>query len=61
MPLSVHDPDLSQRLTLARMLARRAGAIQRERYETGLTIDTKSATIDLVTEVDRACEALIVD
>ena len=61
MPLSPQDPDIAQRLGLARMLARRAGALQRERYETGLTIDTKSATIDLVTEVDRACEALIVE
>jgi myo-inositol-1(or 4)-monophosphatase len=48
-------------LELARRLAAEAGAIQRERYETGLTIDTKSATIDLVTEVDRACEARIVE
>jgi myo-inositol-1(or 4)-monophosphatase len=48
-------------LDLAKVLARRAGAIQRERYETELLIETKSAAIDLVTEVDRACEALIVE
>jgi myo-inositol-1(or 4)-monophosphatase len=47
-------------LELALRLGREAGAIQRERYETTLQIDTKSAAIDLVTEVDLACEALIV-
>ena len=61
MPLSTSDPELAEILALARECAAGAGAIQRERYETGLTIDTKSATIDLVTEVDRACEKLIVD
>ncbi|MDJ0788262.1 MAG: inositol monophosphatase family protein [Myxococcota bacterium] len=45
---------------LARRLALEAGAIQRERYETALEIQTKSAAVDLVTEVDRACEALVV-
>ena len=45
---------------LAMRLAREAGAIQRARYETALEIGTKSRPIDLVTEVDRACEALIV-
>jgi len=48
-------------LELAIRLARAAGEIQRERYETPLTVSTKSASIDLVTEVDRACEALIVE
>ncbi len=48
-------------LALALELARRAGALQRERYETDLEIGTKSAPVDLVTEVDRACEALIVE
>lgn len=60
MTLATPDPALAQRLLLARELARAAGGIQRARYETKLTIDSKSATIDLVTEVDRACEALIV-
>ncbi|MGH0030931.1 MAG: inositol monophosphatase family protein [Myxococcota bacterium] len=46
---------------LAVRLAHAAGAIQRERYETAFRIDTKSASIDLVTEVDHACEALIVE
>lgn len=45
---------------LAIRLAREAGAIQRDRYETALEIGTKSCSIDLVTEVDRACEAHIV-
>lgn len=48
-------------LALAVDLARRAGALQKRRYETRLEIGTKSASTDLVTEVDRACEALIVD
>jgi myo-inositol-1(or 4)-monophosphatase len=48
-------------LHLAVRLAREAGALQRERYETGVSIDTKSSPVDLVTEVDRACERLIVD
>ena len=47
-------------LELAVRLARSAGAIQRERYETDIRIGTKSAAIDLVTEVDHACEELIV-
>ncbi len=47
-------------LALARRLAREAGALQRERYEEHHEIDTKSAAVDLVTEVDRACEALVV-
>jgi len=46
---------------LAERLARAAGAIQRDRYETDLDVRTKSASIDLVTEVDHACEALIVE
>jgi myo-inositol-1(or 4)-monophosphatase len=45
---------------LALRLARAAGAVQRERYETEIEIRTKSAAIDLVTEVDHECEALIV-
>jgi hypothetical protein len=38
---------------LAEQLARAAGAIQRDRYETELVVRTKSASIDLVTEVDQ--------
>ncbi len=47
-------------LALAVTLARQAGALQRERYASDLTIETKSAEVDLVTEVDRACEAIVV-
>lgn len=47
-------------VALAQRLAREAGAIQRERYETQIEIASKSRPIDLVTEVDRACEAHIV-
>ncbi len=50
----------SDTLELATDLARQAGAIQRERYSTQLQIRTKGSSIDLVTEVDEACEALIV-
>jgi len=46
---------------LAVRLAREAGALQRARYETALEIASKSRPIDLVTEVDRACEALVVE
>jgi myo-inositol-1(or 4)-monophosphatase len=61
MPLSPSEPLFAELLELARRLARSAGDLQRERYETDFRIDTKSAAIDLVTEVDRACEALIVE
>jgi myo-inositol-1(or 4)-monophosphatase len=47
-------------LGLAIELARRAGAIQRDRYETQIRIESKSSAIDLVTEVDHECEALMV-
>jgi myo-inositol-1(or 4)-monophosphatase len=46
---------------LAVRIAREAGALQRARYETELEIASKSRPIDLVTEVDRACEALVVE
>ena len=48
-------------LELAKRLAREAGRIQREHYEGEFEIHTKSAVIDLVTDVDRACERLIVE
>ncbi len=48
-------------LDLAKSLARAAGTLQRERYETKLAIETKSVALDLVTEVDKQCEALIVE
>ncbi len=55
--MSDETPEL---LTLALRLAREAGAIQRERFESPLEIRSKSAAIDLVTEVDHACEEHIV-
>ena len=48
-------------LALARRLAREAGAIQREGYEQPHQIDSKSSAVDLVTEIDRACEARIIE
>ncbi len=53
--------ETDQLLNLAERLAREAGALQRERYEQRLAIDTKTSPTDLVTEVDHACEALIVE
>ena len=46
---------------LAERLAREAGVLQRSRYETHFKTRAKGADIDLVTEVDLACERLIVD
>jgi myo-inositol-1(or 4)-monophosphatase len=48
-------------LELAVRLAREAGALQRERWRTRLRISTKSTATDLVTEVDHACERLVVE
>jgi myo-inositol-1(or 4)-monophosphatase len=48
-------------LELAKRIAREAGRIQRENYEGEFEIQTKSAVIDLVTDVDRACERLLVE
>jgi myo-inositol-1(or 4)-monophosphatase len=47
-------------LALATRLAREAGAIQKSRYESGFAIGTKSRPVDLVTDVDHACEAHLV-
>lgn len=55
------DAETREVLALAERIARAAGAIQRERFETGVDVSTKSSTIDLVTEVDHACEVLIVE
>ena len=52
--------ELDDVLALAVRLAREAGAIQRSRYESSFAIGSKSQPIDLVTEVDHACEAHIV-
>jgi myo-inositol-1(or 4)-monophosphatase len=47
-------------LAVATEAVLRAGAIQRERYATGVQVDLKGE-IDLVTEVDRACEDAILE
>jgi len=54
-------PELEDLSVLACRMAQEAGCIQRDRYETKLDIRSKSAAIDLVTEVDKMCEALIVE
>ena len=48
-------------LELAVRLARAAGEVQRARYETRFEIRVKDTPINLVTEVDHACEKLIVE
>jgi myo-inositol-1(or 4)-monophosphatase len=48
-------------LELAVRLARAAGWLQRERYETPFEVQTKTTPINLVTEVDHACEKLLVE
>jgi myo-inositol-1(or 4)-monophosphatase len=52
---------VSDLLELAESLARAAGALQREKLSESREIRTKSSAIDLVTDVDHACEALIVE
>lgn len=47
--------------SVARRAAERAGAILKERWLRHGPIEVKSTAIDLVTEVDRACEAAILD
>ena len=46
---------------LAAAVARDAGALIRTRYDQPRTIGTKSASVDLVTDTDRAAERLILD
>ena len=53
--------DLAQVASLAVEIALDAGALQRRRFSEPRTIDTKSSSIDLVTDVDRASEKLIVE
>jgi len=48
-------------LDLARSIAMEAGKLQRERIAEPRRIETKSTHIDLVTDVDRACEHLILE
>ncbi|MGI8549224.1 MAG: inositol monophosphatase family protein [Dehalococcoidia bacterium] len=51
---------LDSLLQLARGMALEAGALIRERRQSAFSISTKSSPTDLVTDVDRASEALIV-
>jgi len=48
-------------LELSSELARKAGEIQLENYEQNIEITTKLTSIDLVTQIDGACEQLIVE
>ncbi len=52
---------MSERLALAISIAREAGALQRDRFHEARVVETKSTAIDLVTDVDRACDALLVE
>ena len=53
--------DLEELLGLARRLGTAAGELVREGLTTRRQIDTKSTTTDLVTEMDRGSEALVVE
>jgi myo-inositol-1(or 4)-monophosphatase len=53
--------DHADLLALAEELARSAAEVQRERLNSGFGVETKSSHTDMVTEVDNAIEALIVD
>jgi myo-inositol-1(or 4)-monophosphatase len=48
-------------LDLAIGIAREAGKLQRERFHLPRVVETKTSAIDLVTDVDRASEALIIE
>ena len=52
---------MSERLELASAIAREVGALQRERFSEPRVIETKSSAIDLVTDVDHASDALIIE
>ena len=49
--------EIEQTLELAIRLAREAGQIQRERYETDFEVRSKSTAIDLVSEIDKQSPA----
>ncbi|MEB3245516.1 MAG: inositol monophosphatase family protein [Vampirovibrionales bacterium] len=53
------DSALRARLSLAESLARQAGQYQRAQLGQLRTISTKSSPVDLVTDVDQACDKLI--
>lgn len=54
------DIDLNEAVEVAQNAARRAGAIQTERLHTSFKVERKGE-IDLVTEVDLACEEAIIN
>ena len=54
--------DLHKALALAVSWAKEAGELQRASFRSGrLQMDTKSSMADVVTQVDRACEALLLE
>ena len=52
---------MKQILELAITIAREAGSLQRDRFAEPRQIETKSSAIDLVTDVDRACDQLVLE
>jgi len=68
-PAIVHHPDpfatapqrLRELLALAGELARQAGSVHEEGRRRALNVETKSSPTDLVSEVDREAERLIVE
>ncbi len=57
-----NEPDYSLLLKHAIDWAMEAGKLQRDSFRSGhLQIETKSSLHDVVTEVDKACEALIIE
>jgi len=57
----VAEPTAETLSALAAVAAREAGELIRDRFATPRVVHTKSATVDLVTDTDRAAERLIVD
>ncbi len=58
--MTSNSPDPAALGALAQAVAREAGALLMERLAGTREIDTKTSPVDVVTEVDRASEALIV-
>jgi len=52
---------MKELLELAITIARDAGSLQRERFAEPRQIETKSSAIDLVTDVDRASDQLVIE
>lgn len=54
--------DLDELMRRAIAVARRAGTLQLEHWRTGdLAVEEKGRAADIVTQVDKACEALVLD